>query len=121
LSVVVKNWGSLAVISWHSLFKDLSIVILSLDQWLSSDIINIINLGRVELNMIWSSTWWMDSSSFDSLNKNIIINLELKNSIDFLLFLAKHAIKLFSLNVGSWETIKKNTSFTLWLLHGIID
>ena len=63
--------------------------------------------------MVATSTGWMDATAFNALNKNAFINVELQHSINVHFILLEHLIKLFSLNNGSGESVKQNTTSTL--------
>ena len=104
----------------HSRLEGFFSIIFTMDEWFSSDIVFAFNLRWVESKMIASSTTWMDSPANDSFSKFIFVYLEFKNLVDIHLSVFDHSIKFFGLRHSSRETIEKDTSFTLWLLHCIL-
>ena len=63
----------------------------------------------------------MNSSSFNSLYENVIINLEFNNSVDFLSSGLEHRVKLLDLNRGTWDTVEEHASLALWLIHLLLE
>mmetsp|Transcript_36520 Transcript_36520/g.42639 ORF Transcript_36520/g.42639 Transcript_36520/m.42639 type:complete len:210 (+) Transcript_36520:308-937(+) len=105
----------------ESLAQDFSGVILSLDEWLASDIINTVLLWWVEFGVVGSSTIKMDSSSFDSFNQLLIRDLELEDLVDLGASLLVHLVEFLCLLDGSWETIKDHTLLAFRSSHFVLD
>ena len=121
LGIVVQDWSGLFMVSIESLDEGLLGIISSLNQWLSSNVVNSILLWWVELHVIASAGCLVDSSSLDSLNEYIVINLELNNLVDFLSGRFEHGIELLGLDGGSWETVEEHASLALWLIHLLLE
>ena len=111
-SVVINDWESLSIESWESSLQRSFVVIFSLDQWFSSDVINSGDLWWMELNVIRSSWGLVNSSSANSFNKERVVDLHVDNVSDLLSVLSKDLVEFFSLDEGSWETVKDHTSET---------
>ena len=71
--------------------------------------------------MIASATTWMNSPANYSFSKLIFVYFEFNNLVNVHLRFFEHCIKFFGLNYSSWKTIEEDTSFTLWLLHCILN
>ncbi len=92
LLVIVKDGGSLGVVSLHALLKYFCVVIFALDQGFSSLIIDSCDFGWVELDVVGSPTGKVDSTPLNTLNKDIVIDLELNGLVDGSAFGLEHAI-----------------------------
>lgn len=63
------------------------------------------NVYALELLMVGSPTCRVDQATGDTRYKELVINLELNDTIKFLFTSLKHAVKLLSLWNGSRESI----------------
>ena len=50
--VVVQDRGGALMVGGHALAKSLPCIILTMHEWLTSDIVLTLNLGRIELEMV---------------------------------------------------------------------
>ena len=116
LIVVSEDGRSHCVVCLHSLSEYLSIVILALDERLTSQVVLSLNLGWVELYVVASSTCRVNAASLNSLHEDIIIDLELDGLVDLLTARAKHAVKFLGLNSCPGEAVQEESSLALWVL-----
>ena len=116
ISVVLENWLSEIMVLFQSILQHSFIVILSLDQTFTSDIIFSLNFRRIELNMIASSALRMDSSSSNSFNQSLIIYLELNNLVQLFIPFLKDIVQSLSLSEVSGVSIKNITISAFWRL-----
>ena len=63
----------------------------------------------------------MDATASDSLLQNAVVNLELKNTINFHFTISEHFVELLSLNCSAGEPVQQNTSLALWVVHSVVD
>ena len=97
------------------------VVVRSLVEVFTSDIILALNLGRIELGVVSSARGFVDSSTLDSFDENLIISLKLNSFINLLSFGLEDFVKLLSLYGGSWESIEEDASLTLWFAESRHD
>ena len=121
LVIVGEDGGSLCVVGLHSLSQDLGVIVLALDKRLASEVVLALNLGWVELDVVRSATCGVNAATLNSLNKNVIVDLELNSLVDLLATRAEHAVELLSLNSGSGEAVKQESSLALGVLGGIVN
>ena len=55
----------------------------------------------------------MDSTAFDSISENVLINVEFEDAIDVHVLALEHGVKLLSLGNVTGEAVKKNTTLAL--------
>jgi hypothetical protein len=63
----------------------------------------------------------VDTATLNTLNKDVIIDLEFNSLVDGCVLGLKHAFEFLSLDIGSGETIKEHSALALGLLGGILN
>lgn len=106
LLVVCDYWTRLIVVCTQSLLEDLCIIVGSLDQRFARNIVLHRLLGRVEYFMVGSAGCGMNESTSDSLNEQLIINLQFDGVLQRLFRLLQHVVETFCLSDCSWEAIE---------------
>ena len=109
------------MVGLHSAAEDFGVIVLALDEGFTSEIVMTLNLRGVELDMVGTTGGRVDTTALNTLNKDIVIDLELNSLVNDCLLLLEHAIELLSLDSGSWETVKEHSALTLGLLRGILN
>lgn len=117
LLVVLGNRRGLGVILLQTSLEGFGIVIWSLDEWLTSLIILTFNLWWIELHVVGSARGLVDPSALDTLDQDVILDLELQHLVDLLSSLFEHGIEFAGLLNGPWESIQKETLGILWLFE----
>lgn len=120
-TVVLKHRGSLLVELVQAGTKLLLSVITTLDQGLTSDIVNTSNLGRVEPDVVRATRRRVDQAASDTLNQQLIVNVQVDNTIDGLTLLLQEIIQDTSLVDGTRETIQDETLAALRTIDGLSD
>jgi len=82
-----RDGSGLRVMVVQSSLQSISIVVSSLNQIFTCLIIFTFNLWGVEFDMIRSSRWLMNSSSFNTLDKKFVIKFKFNDLGDFLAIL----------------------------------
>jgi len=110
-----RDGSGLRMIVVQSSLQSISIVVSSLNQIFTCLIIFTFNLWGVEFDMIRSSRWLMNSSSFNTLDKKFVIKFKFNDLGDFLAILGEDLIKWLSLLNGSWESIEQKSFLVCWV------
>ena len=63
----------------------------------------------------------MDTATLNTLNKDVIIDLEFNCLVDGSVLGLKHAFEFLSLDIGPRETVKEHSALALGLLGGILN
>ena len=63
----------------------------------------------------------MDTATLNTLNKDVIIDLEFNSLVDGSVLGLKHAFEFLSLDIGSGETVKEHSALALGLLGSILN
>lgn len=119
--VVSENWSSFLVVALKTGLQGLGVVVGSLDEGLTSDVIFALDLGWIELDVVGSSRCLVNPSTLDSLNEDLVINFEFNDLVDLAAGLAEHLVELLSLYHSSRESIQKHALLAFWLVHGSLD
>ena len=82
------------MVGTHSLDEGLLVVIGSLHKIVTGQVILTSNLGRVELDVVRSAGSLVNTAAFNSLDEDLVINLELNNLIDALALSSHHRVEL---------------------------
>ena len=88
-------------------------VVTSLDKGLAREIIDACDLGRVEIDIVTSSTASVDKSSGDSLDENLISDLQIDNLVDTDALLGKQTIEYLRLIRGAGETVEDEATLAV--------
>ena len=88
-------------------FQGLSVVIWSLNQVLAGHVVLALDFGRIELDVVGAAGGRVNSSALNTLHKNLVIQLELNNKVNFLAALSQHVVEHLGLIEGSRETIQE--------------
>mmetsp|Transcript_9076 Transcript_9076/g.7995 ORF Transcript_9076/g.7995 Transcript_9076/m.7995 type:complete len:233 (-) Transcript_9076:134-832(-) len=121
LSIVLKNRSSNVSIISHSLCNNFRGIILSLDQWFTCEIILTSSSGRIVFQMVSSTTTLMDSSSTQSINEDLLLDIEIEDGVNFLIPFFEHFVQLLGLVHSSWETIENDSLLTFGGLNFCLD
>ena len=108
LLIETEDGSGLSVVGAHSLDEGLLVVIRSLDESITGLVVLALNLGRVELDVVRSAGSLVNTAAFNSLDEDLVINLELNNLIDALALSSHHRVELLSLNGSSGEAIEEH-------------
>jgi len=109
------------MVGGHALSQGFASVVLAVHQGLASNVVLAFDLGWVEFQVVAAATGLMNTTAFDSFGEHFFVDFELKHSVDLSVVLGEHAVELLGLDLGSWETVEENTTFTLWLLQVVLD
>jgi len=63
----------------------------------------------------------VDTATLNTLNKDVIIDLEFNSLVDGSVLGLKHAFEFLGLDIGSGETVKEHSALALGLLGGILN
>ena len=87
-SVKTYNLSSVWVMFTHCLVKSFRSIVVSLNKRLASNIVNTFNVRRGILAMVTATTCWMNSTTYNSLFKNWLINIKLQNIFFDVIFIS---------------------------------
>lgn len=94
----------------QSLAQCLSIIVGSLDERLSSDIVFHKLLWWVKDLVVGSARGRVDQSAGDSVDEELVVNLQLDGVFQRLVLSLQHFVEAFSLGDGSWEAIENKAA-----------
>ena len=106
LLVVVDNGGGLGVVGSQTLDEGVGIVIRTLDQRLSGDVILHVLLGRVEDLVVRAARGRVDQAAGDTSHQQGVVNLQLNGVLKLLVTGKKHVIEALGLRNRPGETIQ---------------
>ena len=88
-------------------------VVTSFDKGLAREIIDACDLGRVEKDIVTSSTGSVDQSSGDSLDENLVCDLEINDLVDTYALLGEQAVEYLRLIGGSGEAVEDEATLAV--------
>lgn len=109
LLVVVDDRGGLGVVSSQTLGEGFGIVIGTLDQRLSGDVVLHVNLGRVEDLVVRAARGRVDQAAGDTSHQQRVVNLQLNGVLELLITSDEHVIETLGLRNRPGETIQNET------------
>lgn len=90
----------------EALLERVCVVVGALDEWLASDVVFHLALGRVENLVVRASGRGVDQSAGNTCDEEGVVNLELHGVLERLLAGGEHVIKLLGLGDCSREAIE---------------
>jgi hypothetical protein len=96
LGVELEKGRRLLVVGIKAIAESLLVVIRALDKGLSSEVVLTRNLRGSELLVVGAARGGVDQTTANATNKDLIIDLELDDTVNVDLVLSQHLIKLHS-------------------------
>lgn len=106
LPVVVGDFGGLLVVCTQSLSQCLGVVVGSLDQGFTSNVVSHGLLWWGKLLVVRSSRSWVDQTTSDTRDEERVLDLELDGMVELLRLGVQHVVELLSLGCGSGEAVE---------------
>jgi hypothetical protein len=109
LLIVLDNRGGLGVVGSQTLGEGVGIVIGTLDQRLSGDVVLHVLLGRVEDLVVRAARGRVDQAAGDTSHQQGVVNLQLNGVLKLLVTGDEHVIEALGLRNRPGETIQNET------------